>query len=425
MRTLRRVWLRRSHDQTGFTIIEVVVALVIFGLVITGIAASSSSGLRLVTKSNGRQTATQLAVQEMELLRSTPYDSLGLPAALAQVADPDHPDSAVSSSGTAYTVPSTGTTEPLTILAGGSTAHGPIAASRNGFTFSMYRYVTWLDDPANPLSTEDYKRVTIVVVWAGDAGSPTPNTFAMSSLFSPGTVGWVSPASTTSTSSTTLPVPTTSTTLNTTPPPNCVQTDSLAPFGTITILAGTGAGTGYTSQNSVALQLSASDDCTTTNNLTMLLSNDGVTFSEFAFSPSYTWALVPPGNGDHTVYVKYKDQIGNLSGIGSATIRVDSTKPSTPNSFSAVRPNGANKETTLTWGTSTDNDTLVGYRVYKQVGTAAFTLLATKAAPCLPSPCRHVDLDTPSSTNPKYTFYVVSYDAAGNESNATASITVN
>ena len=424
MSTLRRVWLRRGHDETGFTIIEVVVALVIFGLVITGIAASSSSGLRLVTKSNGRQTATQLAVQEMELLRSTPYDSLGLAAALTKSPDPDHPDSAVSTSGTAYTVPSTGTTEPLTILSGGSTAHGPIAASRNGFQFSMYRYVTWLDDPANPLAIEDYKRVTIVVMWAADAGSTKPNIFAMSSLFSPGSVGWVTPASTTSTSSTTLPVPTTSTTLSTAPPPNCVHTDTAAPFGTIAILAGTGAGTGYTSQNSVALQLSATDDCSATANLTMLLSNDGVTFSEFAFSPSYTWAL-GPGNGNHTVFVKYKDQIGNLSGIGSATIRVDSTKPTTPPSFAAIRPNGANKETTLTWAAATDNDTLVGYRIYKQVGTAAFTLRATVSAPCSPSPCQVVDNDTPSSNNPKYTFYVVSYDAAGNESNATASITVN
>lgn len=406
-------------------------ALAIFALVMTGVAASSSSGLRLVTKSNGRQTATQVTVQEMELLRSAPYASLGLSAALTKSTDPENPDYAVSTSGTDYTVPETGATEPIAVFAGGSTAHGPDTSTRNGRTFSVYRYVTWVDDTVSTTSTQDFKRVTLVAQWSGDNGSPAKNTFALSSLFSTGSVGWTTPttssASSTTTTTTIAATTTTSTSTTTTTavPVSCVTTDTTAPSGSIAILAGTGAGTGYTSQNSVQLQLNATDGCSATTALTMLLSNDGVTYSSYAFAYSYTWALNPAGNGNHTVYVKYKDQAGNTSGAGSAVIRVDSTKPTTPSTFTATRPNGANRNTTLTWGTSTDNDTLVGYRVYKQVGTAAFTLLTTLASPCSPSPCGYVDTNTPSSNNPKYTFYVVSYDAAGNESDATASITVN
>lgn len=390
-------------------------ALGLFALVMAGVAASSSSGLRLVTKSNGRQTATQVAVREMELLRSTPYPSLGLNAAPANNPDPDHPDNAVN--GTNYTVPG-GVAEPLTVFPTGSTDHGPSLEVQNNVTYEVFRYVTWVDDPLTPATTTDSKRVTLVLRWTRDAGSSRPNTFALSSIFSPGSVGWTAVSTTTTTTTAPATTTTTAPSTTTTAAP-CSVGDITAPTGTIAIVAGTGAGAGYTSQNIVQLQLSATDNCNAPADLKMLLSNDGVSFSEYPFATSYTWTLSPPGNGNHTVYVKYTDQALNVSGTGTATIRVDSTKPSTPTPFTATRPNGANKDTTLSWGASTDNDTLIGYRVYKQVGTAAFTLRATLTS------TGYVDTDTPSQANPKYTFYVVSYDAAGNESNATPSITVN
>lgn len=412
-----RAFVGREQGEAGFTIIEVGVALAIFAIIIVGVAGSSSSSLRLVTKSSGRQSATQVAVQEMERLRGTPYAALGMSTSpLVQTAAPD-PDSAVTADGLSYLVPN-GSVTPELLVVGGAVAHGPTAGTDNRFRFQMYRYVTWVDDPATATPTDfNYKRATIVLTWLNADGGD-PNRFVLSSLFSPGSVTWTSTTvATTTTTSTT----TTTTTIAPSPPPACSASDNTPPTGTIAILAGTGALTGYTNQSSVQLQLSGSDTCSVAADLKVLLSNDGVTYSENAYTTSFTGFVLAAGDGARTAWVKYKDQKGNVSGPAQATIRVDSQKPSIPKNFKVKRLPSSQTTATLDWQASSDNDTLVGYRIYRQIGTAAFTALATVSASCGAS-CAYVD--SPLDGSVSYTYYMQAYDAAGNESDATASVAV-
>jgi prepilin-type N-terminal cleavage/methylation domain-containing protein len=71
----RRV-ARLKGGESGFTMIELVMAIFIFGLVVTGIAAGMTSTLALSRQNKNRSVAANLASQEMDLVRSTDFTSL-------------------------------------------------------------------------------------------------------------------------------------------------------------------------------------------------------------------------------------------------------------------------------------------------------------------------------------------------------------
>jgi hypothetical protein len=191
-----------------------------------------------------------------------------------------------------------------------------------------------------------------------------------------------------------------------------------APTGTLSILAGTGANTGYSSSSTVTLALSATDPCAP---LKMSFSSDGVTYSTpEAYATSKAFALTS-GNGNRSVWVRYIDGAGNTS-VASASVRVDGTVPTTPGAFTAVKASGPTR-VVLTWTPSTDNDQLIGYRIYVAAASGSFQNQPTGVtAPCSTSPCSW----THSGVKNKdvYTYYVVAYDAAGNLSAQTAQLTV-
>jgi prepilin-type N-terminal cleavage/methylation domain-containing protein len=413
---------RRARPDAGFTLIEVVIALTIFATVIGGIASASSLGVKLGGLSNSRQTATHLATQEMERLRSTPFAAIGLldpPTATAT--DPNNPDSAVIITGdtTSWTVVG-GATEP--IVSGGTVDHIDSDLD-NGATFAIYRYVT------QPGADAGLKRVTVIIQW------DTTSRVVQSSLFSSGAIGWTSVGSTTTTTSTSVPSSTTTTipsTTTTTVPATTTTTtpcgtDTSAPSGSLTIVPGAGASAGYTSSSNVSLRPLATDNCTTSG-LLMEVANSADAFGAWqAYQTPLSWALAS-GSGVRTVQVAFKDAAGNVSPTYSASITVDNTAPSTPGSFTVKR--AANKKsTTITFNAVTGDGTLVGYRVYRADGTSAAQIVqvlsASASGPvpqCLASPCTYTDNGLDSKT--AYTYYVKTYDLGGNESAATASIHV-
>ncbi|MDN4597339.1 type IV pilus modification PilV family protein [Leifsonia virtsii] len=63
-------WLRRLDDESGLTLIEVMVAMFVFGLISVGIAASLTNALQLTRDTRAREIATNLAAQEIDLDRS-------------------------------------------------------------------------------------------------------------------------------------------------------------------------------------------------------------------------------------------------------------------------------------------------------------------------------------------------------------------
>jgi hypothetical protein len=104
---------------------------------------------------------------------------------------------------------------------------------------------------------------------------------------------------------------------------SCIALDQTGPTGTITI----NSGASYCSSTSVTLTLSASDGGGS-GVADMQFSNNGSSWSGWeAYSTSKSWTLTS-GDGGKTVYVQYRDALGNVStGTISDGITLDQTGP--------------------------------------------------------------------------------------------------
>jgi len=129
--------------------------------------------------------------------------------------------------------------------------------------------------------------------------------------------------------------------------------DTVAPTGSIIVADGAT----YTTSTSVNLTLSATD--ITSGAAQMSFSNDNVTWSDWeAYATSKTWTL-ENGDGNKTVYVRYKDNAGNVSENVAGSITLDMTTPTA--SVNAL----AAYQTTLTFPVSwTGNDGASGILNY-------------------------------------------------------------
>ena len=97
--------------------------------------------------------------------------------------------------------------------------------------------------------------------------------------------------------------------------------DVTAPDGTVVIEGGAT----YVTDTSVNLTLSAND--ATSGVAQMRFSNDGSNWSGWeSYGASKAWTLAS-GDGTKTVYVEYKDNVGNVSTAQSDTIVLDTTSP--------------------------------------------------------------------------------------------------
>src|SRR5581483_5190263 len=67
----------RSRDESGFTMVEMIVAILVFAILIVGVTATMSTSLNMVRNDRNRSVAANLASQEMDTVRST--DSTDLP----------------------------------------------------------------------------------------------------------------------------------------------------------------------------------------------------------------------------------------------------------------------------------------------------------------------------------------------------------
>lgn len=100
--------------------------------------------------------------------------------------------------------------------------------------------------------------------------------------------------------------------------------DKTPPTGSINTAEAT------TTKKDIVLTLSASDTCGTIT--TMVLSNDGLTYTTaIPFATTYNWTLTD-GLGMKTIYVKYMDNSGNESGAYTTNIELiaDTTPPTPP-----------------------------------------------------------------------------------------------
>jgi hypothetical protein len=97
--------------------------------------------------------------------------------------------------------------------------------------------------------------------------------------------------------------------------------DTAAPAGSISI----NGGDDYATSTSATLSLSADDETSGVDD--MRFSNNGTSWSGWeAYAGSRTWTL-PSGDGDKTVYVQYRDQVGHVSSTYSDSIILDTVAP--------------------------------------------------------------------------------------------------
>lgn len=67
----------RARGEAGFSLIELVVAITIFGVVMLGLALTIGSGLALTRTNRHRTVAANLAAQEMDAIRSAEFETVG------------------------------------------------------------------------------------------------------------------------------------------------------------------------------------------------------------------------------------------------------------------------------------------------------------------------------------------------------------
>jgi Tfp pilus assembly protein PilV len=198
------------HAESGFMLIEVMVAALVLGIGIVGIVASFDSGRRLTSLSERRTVMAHRAQLEIERLQSYPYSELAMVSAPVHSSEKTNPDYYVNSSPSkctslgdgcyAYNGESTAEEETLVpagkngeCTAGVSTECGVLSSSPTGRKCSettgacewsdgtvegkVYDFVTWHSDghcgSACPTKA-DYKRLTVVVTAKVPAGNHEP-----------------------------------------------------------------------------------------------------------------------------------------------------------------------------------------------------------------------------------------------------------
>ncbi len=92
------------------TLVELMVAISILAIVMSGLALSIGVDYKAVALARARQVAESVANQRLEELRDVDYDTMALSSQPTHSTDPTNPDYYVSTNGVNYDVTGTGRT---------------------------------------------------------------------------------------------------------------------------------------------------------------------------------------------------------------------------------------------------------------------------------------------------------------------------
>lgn len=396
----------KTSDERGISLVELVVAMAVLGIIMSGLALSLSVDFKSVALVRSRQVAEAAANRRLEEFRDVDYAALALLSQPVRSSDSTNPDSFVSSNGLQYDVTGTGQNEDLIV----ATGTGPVVHIEPAFTvgttvLDIYRYVTWVDIASVP-GTHDVKRLSVVVRYHIAPGGGTARMLRESVLLTSGTVSTgASTVTTTTTTTTTTTLPTTTTT-----------TLAGTTCGSSTLSAASPATAGFSATTTVTITMSLAN-CGTSVLVNFSNNGGGTWGSDFAYSSTAkttSWTL-STGDGVKTVSARLRNgTTGTPKLLAAQTITLDTTVPTTPKPLTyAVSCSGTNRTVVLAWSTAFDAN-LVGYRVYRSTDGKSYSLLSSTTARTL--------TNTHSKSLASVSFYVTAYDSAGNTSNATNTI---
>lgn len=168
------------RDESGMTLIEVLVAVFILSVAILAVASTATMAVKTIRTSRDRDLATQGASAALEAARGIPYDSLSLDTTNVFTGD-----SLVSGGTFAHD----GTdAEPLIVTSGGIAPYRCDASNAAScwFDFDAFAelhevrtYVTWFDDDdsvdsdgdGTKTNDRDARRVTVIASWETAGGT--------------------------------------------------------------------------------------------------------------------------------------------------------------------------------------------------------------------------------------------------------------
>jgi prepilin-type N-terminal cleavage/methylation domain-containing protein len=162
MTRVAKTWLRRRRphalDEHGFTLVEMMVALLVITVTMMGLLYTLFGGMRALAAARERSAFLEVVNAEMESLRALPYDSVAVLstdldfAAAYPNGQYDGLDAVVVTPGSTSATP-----PPAVSTVTSTTMKGLI------LPYTVRRYVTWTD--ASGGSSHVFKRLTVAVSW--------------------------------------------------------------------------------------------------------------------------------------------------------------------------------------------------------------------------------------------------------------------
>jgi len=168
---------RPGRNEIGFTIVEVLVAVLILSIAAMTTFSLLSAATRNVQRAKGSQVALEFAEQELEYLRSLEDKDLAMKGTPEPSSDPLSPDYRVTNGTFALQRQPLGNYRRLAVeneeLFGGGVIEnaavtpGPIPFASGDVKGKLYRYIVWRNDAMCPEAKcpgkQDYKQIVVAV----------------------------------------------------------------------------------------------------------------------------------------------------------------------------------------------------------------------------------------------------------------------
>jgi len=182
---LRRRAAARLARETGFTLIEVLVAAILLATGLLALVASLDESRSLGNVSQHESAAAHFAENQLENWLARPYNEVSLSRNPTSPADPKLSTWTSIANANMPTSPNDERSVSDEVICTTAGTGCPVVGTVNpistwsddktGTRGYVYRYVTWVDDAYCPATncpgTTDYKRITIAVTITNNAGN--------------------------------------------------------------------------------------------------------------------------------------------------------------------------------------------------------------------------------------------------------------